>query len=61
MSQSFLDLVSSFLGGYQPLAGDGIASINFTWIVSAILFILLVWFLLKLILRLIQGTTRGGR
>lgn len=53
-----LDLVINILGGYAPNSGDGIASLNFTWIVGAILFILTVWFVFKLILRLIERSSR---
>lgn len=49
-------LITEILGTYVPLNGEGLASINFPWIVSAICWILLLWFVLKLILRLIQGS-----
>lgn len=53
-----VDLIVEILGDYLPLAGDGIASINWPWIVSAIIWVLVIWFVFKLILRLVQGSSR---
>lgn len=50
------DLIVEILGEYVPLAGDGLAAINWPWIVSAVCWVLLVWFILKLIIRLVQGS-----
>lgn len=52
------DLIVEILGTYVPLSGEGIASLNPVWITSAILWILLIWFVFKLILRLIERTSR---
>lgn len=53
-----VDILLEILGTYVPLNGDGLASINFPWVVNAIIFILLVWFVLRLILNIVN---RGGR
>ena len=56
---AFTDLIVEILGEYVPLNGDGIAALNPVWICGAIIWILLIWFVFKLILRLIQGSNRG--
>ena len=53
-----IDLITEILGEYVQLTGEGIASINWPWITSAIIWILLIWFVFKLILRLVQGSSR---
>lgn len=51
-------LLTEILGTYTQLNGDGLASINWPWIFSAIIWVLVIWFIFKLILRLIERTTR---
>lgn len=56
-----VSLIENLLGTYTQLPGDGLASVNWPWIVGAACWLLLLWFVLKLIIRLIQGSNRGGR
>lgn len=46
-----IDAITTMFGTYTPLAGDGIASLNFTWIVAVLFTLLFTWFLLKLAIR----------
>lgn len=50
-----IDSILALLGTYTQLQGDGIASINWPWLVGAAFFLLCIWFLFKLVLRLIGG------
>lgn len=52
-------ILDEILGSYVPLAGEGLASINFGWIVGAIIFIMLTWFILRIIINLLGGGRRG--
>ncbi len=52
-----VDLLHEILGVYTPLTGDGLASLNLEWIFNALCFFLFVWFILRLILNLVN---RGG-
>lgn len=45
--------ITDMLGLYTPLSGEGLASLNLPWIVGAIFFLLLVWFIFRLILKLV--------
>ena len=56
-----VDLIVEILGEYVPLNGEGIATLNWPWLVGAIIWILIIWFIFKLILRLIQGSGRSVR
>lgn len=54
-------ILDEILGSYVPLTGEGLASINFDWIAGAIIFIMLFWFVLRLILNLLgHGGDRRG-
>lgn len=47
---SILNYIRAVLGNYTQLSGDNIATLNIEYIVSAIIFIMSIWFILKLIL-----------
>lgn len=51
-------LLVEILGSYTQLPGEGLASVNWPWIFSAIIWVLLIWFVFKLILRLIERSSR---
>ena len=41
--------IVSILGDYVQLNGDGLASINWPWVVGAILLVLCVYFIFKMV------------
>lgn len=54
-----VDIVLEILGTYVPLNGEGLASINLPWVVNAIILIMCFWFVLRIILNLVNRN--GGR
>ena len=50
-----VDFIVEMLGAYVPLNGEGLASINFPWVIGALSFLLVLWFVFRLILKLIGG------
>lgn len=54
-----VDIVLEILGTYVPLNGEGLASINFPWVVNAIILLMCFWFVLRIILNLVNRN--GGR
>lgn len=50
-----ISAITNFLGAYTQLNGDGIASINWPWILGAVLLVITIWFLYKIILVVFKG------
>lgn len=46
-----VNAIVNYLGEYVQLTGDGIASINWPWILSACLFLMCIWFVFKIVLK----------
>lgn len=57
---SMVSAITNLFGEYVPLNGEGLASLNFPWIVGAIIGIIFLWFLLEMVLILIRGGGRRG-
>lgn len=55
---TLVDLITNLVGTYVPLNGSGIETINWPWLVAGAIWVLLIWFIFKLLLRLIDGSRK---